>query len=286
MKLKFVLSFALSQAALTVAAPSFAADLPSLPDTEPGASPPSAAPAAPSNASPDSLAPHQAPPAAPAPVAARAAEAPRDEAPSAAGVTSDPNKMWFLSGSVKDTFIGDRGFDPYSSNDLLPQWTFAGSRTLFSRGRFSVAGGASWDIGGSSTTSRGLDAGIFTTRFAGNVEGRWHPRTWVFGFVKLSPGAALVNARVNDPSAAATLTTTQWAFAGDASLGGAITPMTTPGGPRVWFVAEGGYSLSTTMPMKLGPKNEKDVTGAVSKTDLGELALSGGFLRLGAAVSF
>jgi hypothetical protein len=38
--------------------------------------------------------------------------------------------------------------------------------------------------------------------------------------------------------------------------------------------------------MRLAPKNEKDISGAASKTDLGELALSGVFFRIGMGLSF
>jgi len=207
-------------------------------------------------------------------------------APAAPVFVGDPNKMWLITGSVRETFVGSRGFDPYSGNDALPQWSFAGSRTLWSRGRLSFAAGAVWDVGGSSATSRGIDSGILANRFAATAEGRWHPRTWGFAFVRLSPGANVVNARMNDPSAPGTLTTTQWSFSGEGSIGAAITPMTSPGGPRIWLTPEIGYSYATSTQMRLAPKNEKDITGTSSKTDLGELALSGVYFRVGVGVSF
>lgn len=308
MKLTFVLSL-LASAAVLAAGSASAADLPPLPEQQgpqgggkaeaaqpprdpasTGAASSSSAPGpgAPASPAPASTAPavRAAPSAGVTPrVTASGLEA-RDEPAANASFTSDPNKMWLVTGSVRETFVGSRGFDPYSQNDVLPQWTFAGSRTLLSRGRLSFAAGASWDVGGASTTSRGLDAGVFANRFAATAEGRWHPRTYAFGFVRLSPGANVVNARVNDPSAPGTLTTTQWSFSGDASVGAAITPMVAPGGPRVWLVPEVGYSYATSTQMKLAPKNEKDITGAASKTDLGELALSGVFFRVGLALSF
>ncbi len=297
MKLRSILTLVVSTALLTSAGSALAADLPPLPD-QPNAPKAEAQPAQPTQtAQPPS--PSAAPATAPAasPVAQPSASAPiphvtasglepRDEPAANAPFTGDPNKMWFVSGSVRETFVSSRGFDPYSQNDILPQWTFAGSRTLWSRGRLSFAAGASWDVGGASTTSRGLDAGIFTNRFAATAEGRWHPRTYGYGFVRLSPGANVVNARVNDPSAPGTLTTTQWSFSGDASVGAAITPMFVPGGPRVWLVPEVGYTYATSTQMRLSPKNEKDITGTASKTDLGELALSGVFFRVGLALSF
>ncbi len=267
------------------ASPALAADLPLLPEQQGG---PAQAPstwAAPASA-PAAAAPAPAPAASVTPHVTASGLEPRDEPARNATYVGDPNKMWFVSGSVRETFVASRGFDPYSQNDALPQWTFAGSRTLLSRGRLSFAAGASWDVGGASTTSRGLDSGIFANRFAATAEGRWHPRTFVYGFVRLSPGANVVNARVNDPSAPGTLTTTQWSFSGDASVGAAITPMFAPGGPRVWLTPEVGYSYATSTQMRLGPKNEKDITGTASKTDLGELALSGVFFRVGLALSF
>ncbi len=300
MKLRSILTLVVSTSALlTSAGSALAADLPPLPEQQ-GGPKAEAQPTQPAQTTSTWPAPAAAPAASPVaqpPATALAASSPiphvtasglepRDEPAASAPFAGDPHKMWLVSGSVRETFVSSRGFDPYSQNDVLPQWTFAGSRTLWSRGRLSFAAGASWDVGGASTTSRGLDAGIFTNRFAATAEGRWHPKTFAYGFVRLSPGANVVNARVNDPSAPGTLTTTQWSFSGDASVGAAITPMFVPGGPRVWLIPEVGYTYATSTQMRLAPKNEKDITGAASKTDLGELALSGVFFRVGLALSF
>jgi hypothetical protein len=194
--------------------------------------------------------------------------------------------MWALSAGLRIGFVPSSGYDTFSRDDVLPQWTFAASRTIWSRGRVSLAAGLAWDVGGTSTTTRGLDAGIFANRFSVPIEARVHPRTWAYGFVKLAPGANYISARVNDPSAPSTLIANQWSFAGDGSIGASITPLTTPGSVRVWLTPEIGYSFSTTNRLVMSPKDKDSIVGTASKTDLGDLALSGLFFRVGGSLTF
>ena len=42
-------------------------------------------------------------------------------------------KFWSVDTGLRNTFVKDGAYDPYSTNDALTQWSLGGSRTVYTR---------------------------------------------------------------------------------------------------------------------------------------------------------
>src|SRR4029077_16623470 len=97
--------------------------------------------------------------------------------------------MWRLETGYRGSFVPSAGFDPFSTNDFLPQFSLSASRTLFSQGPFSFAAGLAWDYGASSARARGDATSLTMHRLTAPLEGRLHFVPWGYAFVRAAPGA-------------------------------------------------------------------------------------------------
>jgi hypothetical protein len=198
--------------------------------------------------------------------------------------------MWRLEVGYRGSFVPNAGYDPFSTNDFLPQFSLAATRTLFAGHHVSFATGLAWDVGSSSATDRGDQASIGVQRLTVPLEGRVHFGVWGYAFLRGAPGAVSLHTEVDDPSAPATLSKTQWLFATDVSAGYAwlAWPRTRePAQPaRLWLQADGGYGWVAQERVDLGPKLASGDARVASGVDLGTISLSGPFFRVAAAASF
>ena len=216
-----------------------------------------------------------------------------DEAPDAASAHALGRKQnfWKLGAGVRVNDVADAGFDPYAKNDVLVQWSMDAQKTLFLYDRFSFSAGVGWDIGGrEGADTRGDASGLLVNRLDVPLEGRYHLAPWLYGFLRVAPGAVVARAHVDDASSSTTLTGGGWGFACDASLGASFLLGSHRHAEkrlvRVWLTPEAGWAWSTAIPMRLTPSDRGDDPRAVGETDLGSLALRGPFARLTVAMTF
>jgi hypothetical protein len=198
--------------------------------------------------------------------------------------------MWRFELGYRGAFVSEAGYNPFSTQDYFAQVSMGGSRTVYTRGRFSVAPGFSWDYGRSSATARGDAASLEVHRLVVSLEGRLHFDAWGYAFARAAPGVALENAEVDEPTAPAALTKSRWLFATDLSAGYAfpLWPRAERWDPtpRVWLQADGGYGWIAAQALNLTPDLSSSDQRLASGVDLGSLAMRGAFFRVAAAVSF
>lgn len=199
--------------------------------------------------------------------------------------------MTRLELGYRASFVPSSGFDPFSGNDLLPEFYLAATRTLFVSDRFSFAAGLAWDNGGSSSTVRQVDdSSLRLNRLTVPLEGRAHFGPWGYAFVRVAPGVAALQTQLTDASAPGTLSKTQWLFATDLSAGYAWLVYPRFEGPRLtgrmWLQADVGYAVVAQEQLTLGPDLGSGNAQHVSGVDLGPLSMNGAFFRIGAAASF
>ena len=192
--------------------------------------------------------------------------------------------FWQAQIGARTTFVTDAGFDLFAADNALVQLSVAASRTLLVWERFSFAPGLSWDFGARSSTIRGDPSSLASHRLAVQLEGRYHLLPWLYGLVRVCPGAAHQSVEVQDSLAPAALRDTQWAPSADFSLGGAVLlgPQwsRSASAVRFWAQAEGGYGWAGRQHLVLSPDLASDDTRRVGTLDLGDLALRGGFFRI------
>jgi hypothetical protein len=197
--------------------------------------------------------------------------------------------MWRVELGYRASILGDSGFDPFSDNDRLSQGSLVATRTLFTHGRFSFAPGLAFESGTSASTARGDSTSLGVHRLALPLDGRVHFGPWGYAFVRLAPGATLVDAEVRDSSSPGPLSKSTWVFATDVSAGYAwlAWPWDEPERlrGRLWLQGDAGYGFATRDRLSLAP----DLTGSdatrASAVDLGSLVLRGPFVRFAVALS-
>jgi hypothetical protein len=200
--------------------------------------------------------------------------------------------MWRFEIGYRGTFVREATFDPFSTQDYFAQVSLGGSRTVYSRGRFSFAPGFAWDYGKAGATARGDATSLEVHRLLVPLEGRIHFGPWGYAFARAAPGVGVVTAEVNDPALPnAPLTKNRWLFAGDLSAGYAfpIWPHDNPPVlmPRVWVQTDWGYGWMGSMGLNLAADLPTSMDPRIaSGVDLGALTMRGAFFRAAAAVSF
>ncbi|MBV9948218.1 MAG: hypothetical protein JOZ69_15305, partial [Myxococcales bacterium] len=184
------------------------------------------------------------------------------------------------------------GYDPFSTNGYLPEFSLAASRTLLSRGPLSFAPGIAWGYGRSDATARGDPTSIEVHRLLVPLEGRLHVGRWGvagYAFLRVAPGVAAQTATVEDASSPARFTATRWLFAGDVSAGYAYPFWARPSEgahlPRAWIEADGGYGFVADRRLDLSAALPPGSSIRADGLDLGTVGLRGGFFRLALALS-
>jgi hypothetical protein len=196
--------------------------------------------------------------------------------------------VWEVTAGVRTAFIKSAGFDPFSTDDGLVQFSATGSRVLLQAGRLSLAAGLGLDVGGSSATARGAPSSLSLTRVSALAEGRYQPLERLYLFARLAPGLLHGSASIDDHTSPNTspLTDSFDSFALDAT-GGAALRLAALGRARVgaWLVADGGYGWAPSQHLVLAPALGADQSKA-GALDLGSLAPRGAFFRISAALGF
>jgi hypothetical protein len=184
----------------------------------------------------------------------------------------------------RGSFVTNAGYNPFSSNDYLGQFSLLASRTLYVAHPFAFAAGLAWDYAGGGASARGSQSSLTLDRLTVPLEGRLHFGNWGYLFARVAPGVAFVRTEIDDASAPAPLAKERWLFATDASAGYSF-PLVFPSArsnrtARAWLNADGGYGWVANERLDLMPG------GGVSGVDLGTLGLNGAFFRIALAASY
>jgi hypothetical protein len=198
---------------------------------------------------------------------------------------------WRLEAGYRGSFVRDPGYQPFSSNGYLPEFSLSASHTLLEEGRFSFAGGLEWGVGNSSSLVRQVDeASIVMQRFTVMLEARLHFGRWGYAYLRAAPGAAWEKVELDDTASPAPLEKTNWLFATDLSAGYAWLAWPRDAAatlePRFWLQGEGGYGWVAGQELTLNPALPSGSPIRTDGVDLGALAMQGGFFRVAAAVTF
>lgn len=191
----------------------------------------------------------------------------------------------------RGSFVPDSGYQPFSNNGFLPEFSLSASHTLLEDGRFSFAGGLAWDIGNSSSEVRHVDpASLVMQRITVTLEGRLRFGRWGYAYLRAAPGAAWEKVELDDAASPAPLQKTNWLFATDLSVGYAwlVWPSNAASKlePRIWLQGEGGYGWVAGQELNLNPALPSGSPVRTAGVDLGGLTMQGGFFRLATAVTF
>lgn len=196
--------------------------------------------------------------------------------------------VWEVAGGIRTMFIEDPGYDPFSADDALVQFSLTATRALARADALALVAGVSLDLGGSSATARGAPSSLTLTRVSVLAEGRVQPLSRLYLFARLAPGLLHGAATIDDASspAASGLNGNFDSFSLDAS-GGAAVCFGDVGRLHVgaWLVADGGYGWVAAKPLVLAPSLGADQSKA-GTLDLGTLAARGGFFRIALALSY
>jgi hypothetical protein len=196
--------------------------------------------------------------------------------------------FWQGQLGVRSTFVTDRAFDPFATDNALTTVSLGITRTLFDHEQLSFASGIIWDYGERSATARGQATNLVAHRLAVPLEGRYHLLPWMYGLVRVTPGVVHQSARLYDTWAP--FGAQAWTFGLDASAGLALLlgphSESSASPVRWWLAGEGGYSYAGSAKLLLRPEVASDDPRRTGDLDWGRLALSGGFFRIYGSVTY
>ena len=190
---------------------------------------------------------------------------------------------------ARTQFVKSSGFDPFSTNDVLPQVSLGASITVWRQDKLSLAGVAGFDYGSSSANLRSDRASLDVRRFVLAPEARYHLLRILALTAKVGPTLTREAAEMSGPLDS-TMLKTGWKFGFDATAGAALELWGYENGashkPRLWLMGEGGYGWAAPMKLTFKPETAGAVPQRLSALDLGELSLAGPLFRITAGLSF
>jgi hypothetical protein len=202
----------------------------------------------------------------------------------------DRESFWQAEAGLRSMYITNAGYDPVSTDNSFVQFSLGASRTIWDQDRFSFAPGILWDYGQSSAQARGEPTSLEAHRLALSLEGRYHFLPWMYGLVRVAPGALHQRVELDDPLALAPYVARKWGFSFDSAAGLAflLAPqaevVSSP--VRFWIAAEGGYAYAQSGSLAMAPDIDAADPRHTGGVDLGSLAVRGGFFRVYAAVTY
>lgn len=190
---------------------------------------------------------------------------------------------------ARTQFVNSAGFDPFSTNDVLPQLALGASVALWKQDKLSLAAVVGFDYGSTSASLRSDEASLDLRRFTLAPEARYHLFQVLVLTAKVGPTLTREAAEVSGPLGT-TMLKTGWKFGFDATAGAAVELWGYANGasrkPRLWLMGEGGYGWTSPMNLTFKPEDSGSVPQRLAPLDLGELSLSGPLFRITAGLSF
>jgi hypothetical protein len=193
---------------------------------------------------------------------------------------------WSVAAGARVSLLRSAGYDAFSTNDVLAQFSATALRSFSLAPGFATAVGLQWEGGSTAAQARGGDASLSLSRAAVVVEGRFVPRAWLYGFARLAPGWLYGSARLQDRSTVTPLETSLSSFSLDASGGAAarLNPRSQPVG--LWVLAEAGYGWARASAVRLAPALPEADSDKAGVTPLADLAARGAFFRFSLALDY
>jgi hypothetical protein len=294
------LSFSLASALVLCASAAFAAEdeaaqpeagQPPPLDAGPAPAPPGGPPTPPYGA-----APMQGPFYGPVPHALPAAP-PQADAPKAAEPEPEPEEpegivipRWNVALGARTMFVTSPGYDPFSEDNRLIEFSIGGGRTVYSQGAFSIAAVAFYDGSVRQSVVRGEATELESHRLSLGPEVRGHVLPLLYAFARPSPAVLRTIARLDETTTQTTLHARSWTFGFDAVAGLAFRALSFGRGEtatRLWVIGEGGYGWAAANDLSLAV--DEDDSASPQRTapvDLGALALRGPMFRVLVAATF
>lgn len=207
------------------------------------------------------------------------------------GQMGSHQEHWLLGVGIRETLVTGKGYDPFSTDNVLPQVSLDLGRAFYTSGPLSIAGMAVWDYGSTKATARGADTWLGVHRITAAAEGRYHllRRFYVFG--RVGAGALHSAATFHDQVVGIDRESDAWVFTSDYSLGAAFEFAGDARGastrPRGWVGADAGYSWSAASKLAFNEFGSDGTAPTRLETlRFDDLALRGGFFRLTATVTY
>jgi len=222
----------------------------------------------------------------PAPASVRAPRGFVAPQPAAPAAPEHAFERWQVALGIRTSVVRDAGFDPFSTGDVLAQFSATVMHTLRAGEGFVPAVGLSADIGSTSAAARGADTQLNAWRLALVLEPRFVPAPGFYVGARIAPGLLHTSATLNDSSAPASLSTAYWTPSIDASLGGGVRLNPSTGAIGLWLVADAGYGWAPRRNLTLVPELPAHDASKAGATELGSLSPRGMFGRVGLAVSY
>jgi len=198
---------------------------------------------------------------------------------------------WLLGVGLRELFVTGKGYDPFSTDNVLPQVSINLGRAFYASGPVSLAGLFGWDYGSTKATARQADTSLVVHRITAGAEGRYHLLRRLYVFGRIAPGALHSAATLHDQVVGFDRETDAWVFTSDFSLGAAFEFAGDARGastrPRGWIGADGGYSWSASS--KVDFKDTGSNSQAPARLEplrFDDLALRGAFFRLTATLTY
>jgi hypothetical protein len=197
---------------------------------------------------------------------------------------------FFASAGARVDFLRDGRYDPFSENDVLPQFAFKLGSVFMAQGDLSLAALLAWHYGKRSADLRGVDdTELSVHRLGAGAEGRYHLLHRSYVFARLMLGTARASARISDELSHVELSSNSWLFDGSLTAGAAFQLFGSADGEkragRFWLVAEGGYALSSAAELRFEPEKPDNAPERSEPREMGQLALSGATLHFGLMIT-
>lgn len=189
---------------------------------------------------------------------------------------------------VRGMLIRSTGYDPFSTNDILPQISLALQHPFARQGAFGFSAGVGMDYGESNADARGTPSTFKAWRLSVILEGRYYPRPYAYGFARLAPGMLRSAAALSDDSSpnGNQLADHFDVPALDASAGAAFR-VSGPANPvAAWICVETGYGWARSHHLLLAPAAPPRDEPKLAPVDLGTIDPRGAFMRFALAITY
>jgi hypothetical protein len=189
---------------------------------------------------------------------------------------------------VRGMLIRSSGFDPFSSNDMLPQISLSLQHPFARQSAFGVSAGVGMDYGESNADARGTPSTFKAWRLSVLLEARYYTRPYAYGFARVAPGMLRAAAVLNDMSSAnGNQLADHFDLPSVDGSAGAAFRLSGPGSPvAAWICVEGGYGWTRSHHLFLAPAAPPRDQAKLAPVDLGTIDPRGAFMRFALAVTY
>jgi hypothetical protein len=189
---------------------------------------------------------------------------------------------------VRGTLIRSSGFDPFSSNDLLPQISLALQHPFARQGALGFSAGVAMDYGESDAEARGTPSTFKAWRLSLLLEGRYYARPYAYGFARVAPGMLRAAAVLDDASSPnGNQLADHFDLPSVDGSAGAAFRLSAPGSPvAAWITTEAGYGWAGSHHLFLTAAAPPRDQAKLAPVELGTIDPRGGFMRFALAVTY